>query len=85
MGYRCGIGPGMRRIGAEPREPHIVCDGCGRERLVINPNSRNFMPPKWFLVNRAAPGWRMLRVHTEEKRWDLCPKCWKEPEEGKDP
>lgn len=81
MGYRCGIGPGMQALGIGTREPHIVCDGCGATRILMNPRSRNMMPPKWFLANRAAPGWRMLRMYDGTKHWELCPKCWKAPDQ----
>ncbi len=84
MTYRFGIGPGMAGLGMGPRDPHLICDGCGETRLVVNPNSSNMMPPKWFLAGRAAPGWRMLRVYDGSKRWELCPKCWKAPDKGGD-
>lgn len=80
VSYHCGIGPGMQAIGVAPREPHLVCDGCGATKLIVNPNSRIKLPPSWFLAGRAAPGWRMLRVHDGSKRWELCPKCWMIPD-----
>ena len=74
MSYRAGIGAGMARIGFTPGEPHIQCDGCGAVRLVAGKTS---YAPAWFLAGRAPPGWRGVRTHDGEKRWDLCPRCWK--------
>lgn len=79
MSYRCGLGPGMASIGVTPCEPHISCDGCGVQRPIVNPNARNLMPPKWFFAKRPPPGWKGLRTHNGEKRWDLCPLCWTVP------
>lgn len=70
MTYRVGIGEGMRRLGFEPREPHITCDGCG---LVKNITSGRMGPPRWFLDGKAVPGWKLVREG--EKRCDYCPVC----------
>lgn len=70
MSYRCGIGEGMRRLGYEPGEPTIICDGCGRTFTVT-------FPPVWFLDGKPPRGWRGLRMADGSKRWDLCPRCWK--------
>jgi hypothetical protein len=71
MTYRCGIGPGMERLGLEPRDPHIVCDGCGLVRAVTG---RGGVPAAWFLADRAAPGWKLVR-HADETQTDYCPRC----------
>lgn len=74
MGYRCGVGFGMHRLGMEPREAHVFCDGCGVTHAV---HTRESFAAKWFLSRRPPPGWRGVRMHDGTKRWDLCPKCWK--------
>ncbi len=64
MSYRAGLGfwPGV-----PPREPAIVCDGCGLEAHIKAP------PPAWFLDRKAKPGWR--KVDKDGKRRDYCPRC----------
>ncbi len=78
MSYRAGIGESMRAVGLAPRDPHIVCDGCGAIHGVA---SRSAYAANWFLARRPPPGWRGLRKHDGSARWDLCPACWKEPGE----
>ena len=81
MSYRCGIGPGIQRLGIDVCRPaRFTCDGCGMQRPVVNPTSSNMMPPKWFFAGKSPPGWRGVRMHDGSKRWDLCPRCWKAPE-----
>ncbi len=78
MSYRAGIGESMEAIGWPPRQPHIVCDGCGATHGV---GTRDSYAANWFLARKPPPGWRGLRMVNGEKRWDLCPKCWKAPAE----
>lgn len=70
MSYECGIGGGMRRIGFEPREPAIRCDGCGITVAIAN---RTSFAPKWFLDGKAPKGWK--RIDDCGKRRDYCPRC----------
>lgn len=75
MSYRAGIGASLAaRANELPREPHIVCDGCGATHPIATKSS---FAPKWFLNYRPPPGWRGLRMHNGMRRWDLCPACWK--------
>lgn len=75
MSYQCGIGPSMRALGIQPRDPHIVCDGCGATRVITS----SHVPPAWFLDGKPPPKWRLLRKHDGSNRWDLCPTCWQAP------
>lgn len=72
MSYQIGIGGGMERLGFSPRDPAIVCDGCGMVRRVVGPRSMG--PPKWFLDSKPPPGWKGER--SGDKRFDYCPQCW---------
>lgn len=72
MSYLCGLGPSMRAFGEPPREPAIVCDGCGERKSVLGYPTL----PKWFLRNKPPPGWKGLRMRNGEKSWDLRPRCW---------
>jgi hypothetical protein len=67
VSYRAGIGA---KLGHEPGEPHIICDGCGATVTVT-------WPPRWFLDGKPPRGWRGLRMADGSRRWDLCPRCWK--------
>lgn len=68
--YRVGIGDGMQRLGFQPREPHIACDGCGQ----VYPIGRNGRcPPQWFFDSKAPPKWKKLPDGRE-----LCPRCKEE-------
>lgn len=69
MSYQIGIGGGMEPLGFSPRDPAIVCDGCGMVRRVVG--LRSMGPPKWFLDGKPPPGWK------NEGSFDYCPKCWK--------
>lgn len=76
MSYRCGTG-GSVRIGDElvrlpERSACIVCDECGRERSV---QTSTGLPCEWFIVGRAAPGWKMKRSDDGARRFDWCPGC----------
>ena len=71
VSYRVGIGPGLAAIGFEPREPALVCDGCGVTRSVMGRGIG--CAASWFLDGKAAPGWSLRREG--EKRSDFCPKC----------
>ncbi len=74
MSYRAGIGPVFARVmGAEPDGPKITCDGCG----LVNRIPTDRLPPKWFMDNKAAPGWSMRRSFDSDglTRLDLCPRC----------
>lgn len=77
MSYHCGIGDNMRKLGLEPCDPHIVCDGCGHIRLVfrgLKPGLNN--PPAWFLNGKKVPGgWSGGRVVGTTVREDYCPEC----------
>jgi hypothetical protein len=61
----------MRAIGLTPREPALVCDGCGVERPVTGRGIA--CAAVWFLDGKAAPGWAMKRG--ELGRVEYCPKC----------
>ena len=52
MTYHCGIGPGMAKLGLQPREPHIVCDDCRATVAIVD------RPPAWFMSGKPPPGWR---------------------------
>ena len=80
MTYKFGKCYGMRRLGFTPCDPHFVCDGCGAVRPVVRPGASNMMPGQWFLDGKPPPDWRSLRMVSGEKRWDLCPRCWKAKE-----
>lgn len=75
MSYRSGLGPQLAAtMGVEPGGPRITCDGCGLVRRI--PDDR--LPPAWFLDNRAAPGWKLVRTEDGDggvTRQDLCPRC----------
>ncbi len=66
----------MVNVGWAPREPHVVCDGCGVTHGV---GTRTSYAANWFLDKRPPPGWRGVRKADGSLRVDLCPKCWKEP------
>jgi len=66
MGYRVGIGEGMRSIGLAPRDPEFFCAGCG---LVGNFQHRNGLPYTWFLDKKPKPGWAKVDGK------DYCPTC----------
>jgi len=68
MGYYAGIGPGLRGLGVEPREPNIACDGCGQTVFIPG------IPPKWFLDGKAPRGWLTKRL-PDGTRTDYCGKC----------
>lgn len=71
MSYRCGLDAQVAyMLGVEPGPPHITCDGCGRRLLIT---ARRGQPPKWFLDNKAAPGWRLDSVNGT--REDFCKEC----------
>jgi ribosomal protein L37E len=72
VSYRAGLGAGMTAIGYEPRDPHIVCDGCGAVASVVG---KGHLAHDWFLAGRAPRGWRVLRSYEGANRWDLCPRC----------
>jgi hypothetical protein len=71
VSYRCGIGDGMRRLGFEPGEPRITCDGCGVVKLA---RTKTGGPPMWLLNRKAPPGWKLIR-HEDDTRTDYCPQC----------
>jgi len=74
MSYRAGIGGGLvYTLGGMPRDPHIVCDGCGVTRSVY-PTKQKYVPAKWFLDRKPAPGWEFVRV-ADGRDWDYCPEC----------
>jgi len=81
MTYRCGIGPGMKKLGFVPGEPHIFCDSCGAIKLAVTQKGDT---PQWLLKGKAPPGWAMDRheddVTGRVVRKDYCPRCrrtWK--------
>lgn len=69
MSYLCGLGPG---IPGGPRDPVIICDGCGAEKRI----TYSHVPPLWFMDGKAPPGWKGRR-HTDGRREDYCPTCKK--------
>jgi hypothetical protein len=73
MSYRAGIGGGMARLGFEPRDPHIVRDGCGMVRRLDGRTS--WAPPAWFLNGKPPPGWGGTRSADGTARTDYCPRC----------
>jgi len=74
MSYRAGIGDSLvYTLGGMPRDPHIVCDGCGVTRSVY-PKKQSYVPAKWFLNRKPAPGWEFVRV-ADGRDWDYCPAC----------
>ncbi len=76
MSYRAGISASMAELGFKPGEPHFICDGCGATHSVYTARGD---VAQWFMRRRSPPpGWRGLRMATGEKRWDLCPACWKD-------
>lgn len=54
MGYRAGIGPGLEAHGLMPRDPHVVCDGCGRIATIY---TKRGDVAQWMLKRRSPPGW----------------------------
>lgn len=72
--YRCGVGIRMADIGVQPREPHVVCDGCG---IKCSAETKTGGPKQWLLKRKAPPGWLMDRTeaagHIRRKDW--CPRC----------
>lgn len=74
MSYRVGVGDGMRRLGFEPCEPAIICDGCGLAHSIVS--ARRPVPPEWFLDGKAPRGW--ARYDDGGRRRDLCPRCRRE-------
>lgn len=74
MSYRAGIGGTLAyALGGMPRDPHIVCDGCGVTRSVYA-NRQSYGPAKWLLDRKPAPGWELVRV-ADTRGWDYCPAC----------
>lgn len=74
MSYRVGIGGTLAHaLGGMPRDPHIVCDGCGVTRSVYA-NNRSYGPAKWLLDRKPAPGWELVRQE-DTRGWDYCPEC----------
>ena len=69
MGYRCGIGPGLARLGLTPAEPGYYCDVCGRR---IDVTKRNGMPYGWLLDGKLPPKWK------KTDKGDTCPVCLNE-------
>jgi hypothetical protein len=67
VSYRVGIGLGF---GIDPREPHLVCDGCGKTRDVCGKYGR---PYAWFLDRKKAPGW--TADLSGDMRRDWCQDC----------
>ncbi len=85
MGYRAGIGGALASLvlppelaASTPSEPHVFCDGCG---ITHGVGSRSAYAAAWFLARKPPPGWRGCRKHDGSLRVDLCPRCWKEPEQ----
>lgn len=75
MSYRAGIGARLaHRFGAEPSDPHIVCDGCGMIRTVYK-RAGHWIPAAWLLDGRPAPGWAGGRNADGLTRTDYCPVC----------
>lgn len=70
VSYRAGIAPNMRALGMTPRNPDLICDGCGKVRAVTSVYG---LPYSWLLDRKRAPGWTM--VATDENRLDYCPRC----------
>jgi hypothetical protein len=73
--YRCGIGAGMAALGITPRDPHVVCDGCG---LVATGVTHRGFPTAWLRNGKSPPGWLMTRVDLGDEgifRSDWCKKC----------
>ncbi len=76
MGYLCGIGPGMRSLGLEPREPQVTCDADGcTARVVISDDQP---PPRWLLNGKAPKGWRRV-PRKDVAALYYCPKCLEKP------
>lgn len=71
MSYRAGTN-GLQAIGIPNGEPRIICDGCGLERSVT---LKSGIPASWFLDNRAAPKWKLVRTEEPFRREDYCPRC----------
>jgi hypothetical protein len=84
MSYRCGIGPGMEKLGLEPGPPRVTCDGCGKQLPAV---TKTGGPPMWLLNGKAPKGWLLIR-HEEPKtgailREDYCPACRQEKGKGR--
>lgn len=73
MSYRAGIGGGLAHALGGPRDPHIVCDGCGVTRTIYS-NKRSYLPARWFLDRKPAPRWELVRV-ADNLDLDYCPEC----------
>jgi hypothetical protein len=71
MTYHVGMGVGMSSLGFTPCDPHITCDGCGVAHEVMN---RHDAPYKWFLDNKAPPGWKKERKDHGPRK-DFCARC----------
>lgn len=56
--------------------PYIVCDGCGKKRLVLA-RSRD-APYKWFIDDESPPRWSGENQEYEDRRTDYCEKCSRE-------
>jgi len=71
MSYRAGVGAGLARLlGREAAGPRIICDVCGKERVIAG------VPPTWLIEGRAVPRWKMS-LDTDGRR-DVCNQCNKE-------
>jgi len=82
VSYRAGIGQGMQSLGLAPREPHLVCDGCG---AIASCFTKRGDVAAWVLKRRPPRGWTGTRVEREDgtiERSDFCPKCAAERERG---
>ncbi len=73
MSYRVGVGGGMAALGFQPRDPAIICDGCGLVRPVVAPGRMG--PPAWFLDDKAPPKWKQWKRLEDGQRLDFCPRC----------
>ena len=73
MSYRAGIGGALAyALGGMPRDPHIVCDGCGLRRTVY---SKRGDVARWFLARKPAPGWELVKQADTRDCLDYCPEC----------
>jgi hypothetical protein len=73
MSYRAGIGGTLANVLGVPRDPHIVCDGCGATRTIYSRRGVG-APAMWFIKRKPAPGWELVRQE-DTRGWDYCPEC----------
>jgi hypothetical protein len=62
----------MVNLGFVPRDPHIVCDGCG---AVLPCLDRHGMPRAFMRNGTKPPGWTVVRNEETLQHRHYCKQC----------